>query len=120
MLGVGWAFQLLAADRPRLRNHSVSTTLVVYRYDFGGTVMPALRDWMREERGVNFDEQSASQAEFYDDVAAPTVVDAFVADIEGKHGGFSITAEDRVYRSHGQTCQEIYNLRYGWFLFPVI
>jgi hypothetical protein len=72
-----------------------------YRYDFGGTVMPAMRTWMREERGVNFDSSSLGQTAFFEDIVQPTVVPAFVAAVEGQHGGFSLTPEDRLYRSHG-------------------
>jgi len=75
--------------------------------------MPSLRTWMTEERGVDFDRSSLGQGTFYDEIAKPTIVPAFVAAIEGSHGGYSITPADRVFRSHGQTCQEVYTLRYG-------
>jgi alkyldihydroxyacetonephosphate synthase len=39
--------------------------------------------------------------------------DAFVRAVEGHHGGMSFDGEDRLFRSHGHTCQEIFALRHG-------
>lgn len=38
-----------------------NTLLLLRRYDFGGTIMPSLRTWMTEERGVDFDRSSLGQ-----------------------------------------------------------
>ena len=46
------------------------------------------------------------QGTFYDEIAKPTIVPAFVAAIEGAHGGYSITPADRLFRSHGQCDSE--------------
>lgn len=45
--------------------------------------------------------------------AEPTLVDNFVAELDNFKIDYSVDGEDRLVRSHGQTINEIYDLRYG-------
>ena len=71
-----------------------------------------MRHWMETELGVNMDKMTPSQAEL-PRIPAPITNKAFEDAIKGNHSGTSTDAEDRVFRSHGHTCQEIYTLRHG-------
>mmetsp|Transcript_21955 Transcript_21955/g.57325 ORF Transcript_21955/g.57325 Transcript_21955/m.57325 type:complete len:629 (-) Transcript_21955:93-1979(-) len=83
------------------------------RYDFGGTKLPDFLKWMEEERGISLDKTSMPQEKFTADIVEPTRNEAFIKAVEGSHGGLSFDGEDRLFRSHGHTCQEIWALRHG-------
>eukprot|EP00038_Savillea_parva_P014514 m.11169 g.11169 ORF g.11169 m.11169 type:complete len:635 (-) comp2826_c0_seq1:26-1930(-) len=83
------------------------------RYDFGGTLLPDFLKWMQEERGIDLDKTSFPQPPFTGEIPPPVRNDAFVRAVEGQHGGLSFDNEDRLFRSHGHTCQEIFALRHG-------
>lgn len=68
---------------------------------------------MQEERGIRLDKTSLPQQPFLSELAEPIRNAGFVQQVEGHHGGMSFEAEDRLFRSHGHTCQEIFALRHG-------
>ena len=82
------------------------------RYDFGGTKLPELLNYF-VARGISLDNTSEAQAPFLDDLPAPKQNTLFTTAIEGHHGGFSVDPADRLFHSHGHTCQELYALRFG-------
>ena len=71
-----------------------------------------MRHWMETELGVNMDKMTPSQATL-PVIPAPIANKAFEDAIQGHHAGVSKDPEDRVFRSHGHTCQEIFTLRHG-------
>eukprot|EP00037_Helgoeca_nana_P000215 m.20724 g.20724 ORF g.20724 m.20724 type:complete len:644 (-) comp10276_c0_seq1:201-2132(-) len=83
------------------------------RYDFGGTLMPDFLTWMQEERGIDLDKTAMPQEPFAGEIPAPIRNAAFAEAVEGHHSGLSYDNEDRLFRSHGHTCQEIFALRHG-------
>eukprot|EP00047_Mylnosiga_fluctuans_P001244 m.219489 g.219489 ORF g.219489 m.219489 type:complete len:616 (-) comp10175_c0_seq1:82-1929(-) len=82
------------------------------RYAISNVVLPHMREWMEAELGVDMTKLSPSQPAL-PAIPPPITHEAFVKDIVGHHGGISADAEDRVFRSHGHTCQEIFTLRHG-------
>lgn len=74
--------------------------------------LPHMREWMESELGVDMQKPSPAQPAL-PFVSAPIKCEAFLRDINGHHCGVSDDANDRVFRSHGHTCQEIFTLRHG-------
>lgn len=103
----GWGYK----DSSFLLNAKGLATFKGERYPISGVVMPHLREWMEKELSIDMTDESPAQPAL-PAIAPPTLNAAFIKDIEGHHGGVSDAAEDRVFRSHGHTCQEVYTLRH--------
>eukprot|EP00051_Salpingoeca_urceolata_P007868 m.101232 g.101232 ORF g.101232 m.101232 type:complete len:756 (-) comp15448_c0_seq3:111-2378(-) len=82
------------------------------RYELSGEEMPQFRQWMEDTMGMDVNVMAPAQ-ERVPDVAAPIIDHAFLKDIEGHHAGLSTQTEDRLFHSHGHTCEEMFVLRHG-------
>ena len=123
----GWGY----SDSSFYMNESGIVSFRGKRYELGGMELPLLREWMEVTRNMNFNNPSPSQASI-DALPVPTIVDAFVKEVEGKKINTSTDPQDRLFRAHGQllthlledysmlhslghTCEEIYKLRHGTY-----
>eukprot|EP00039_Didymoeca_costata_P004813 m.76311 g.76311 ORF g.76311 m.76311 type:complete len:604 (-) comp12551_c0_seq2:3428-5239(-) len=106
----GWGFKGAGFEL----NESGVITFQGEQYDFGGTELPALRQWMEEERGIDLSKMQGT-VPFPSDATRPIPDSqhAFLQAVGDDHGGISHAMDDRVFHSHGHTCQEIYALRNG-------
>lgn len=82
------------------------------RYSISGSELPHMREWMEAALDVDMTKVSPAQPN-PPPVAAPIRNDGFLKEIAGRFGAVSDDAEDRLFRSHGHTCQEIFTLRHG-------
>ena len=89
------------------------------RYLFSGKVLPHLRAWMEAQVGLDITRTSPPQPQMK---AIPPPFSngvprnqAFFEQIKNHCLDMSFDDEDRLFHSHGHTCQEIYMLRYGSF-----
>ncbi|EDV20917.1 uncharacterized protein TRIADDRAFT_31058, partial [Trichoplax adhaerens] len=86
------------------------------RYSISGHEFPELRKWMVERCGVSLDDKTFSQ-NVPKAVDLPAIIsnDAFVRDLSTTGVAVSMDAEDRLFRAHGHTLAELYDLRHGKF-----
>eukprot|EP00042_Codosiga_hollandica_P036090 m.272685 g.272685 ORF g.272685 m.272685 type:complete len:613 (+) comp54801_c0_seq1:13-1851(+) len=85
-----------------------------HRYELSGQELPLLREWMEAKCNLDMKNTTPSQGSL-SKLPAAIVNEAFVAAIAGKHGGVSADPQDRLFRAHGHTCEEIFWLRHGTY-----
>ncbi|KAF0983696.1 hypothetical protein FDP41_007611 [Naegleria fowleri] len=89
------------------------------RYILSGHYVPDFRPWFENFTGLDTKYPSPPQSweEMQKKITKPIICKAFVDDIKQANCFKFIAFEDevRLLHSHGHTCQEIYQLRYGKF-----
>lgn len=84
------------------------------RYAISGQVFPKLADWFVNECNANLDFTSPSQPlPRQEDLPKPNINEQFLASVQGSDFEYSLHPHERLFRSHGHTCHEIYHLRHG-------
>ena len=81
------------------------------RYELDGLELQGLRPFMEDKVGLDLTKVSPSQVSVRG-LSAPRRNDAFLRAIKGLCQ-LSFEAADRVFHSHGHTCDEIFALRHG-------
>jgi alkyldihydroxyacetonephosphate synthase len=87
------------------------------RYRISGHKLPLLRDWFTTLMNVGEERLSLSQPEMTaDKIPKPIVNDAFVHRLRHTTSiDTSDDPQDRLFRAHGHTMDELFMLRYGQF-----
>lgn len=84
------------------------------RYAISGHVFPKLVDWFVSECSANLDFKSPSQSlPKEENLPKANVNEAFLHSIQDAGLEHSLHPHERLFRSHGHTCHEIYLLRHG-------
>lgn len=86
------------------------------RYKLSGLVLPLLRPWMVEAMGIDVNQNSFSvESVDLKTLPSPILNDAFCEDMHASNIELSQKPIDRLVRSHGHTCDELFDLRRGKF-----
>ena len=81
------------------------------RYAFSGQILPNFREWAETVVGIDMSEFSTPQKIM--DVDAPILNDDFLHAIKSHVSRLSFDQRERIMHSHGQSLQEIYEVRNG-------
>eukprot|EP01137_Pigoraptor_chileana_P019586 Opistho-2@80798 len=103
----GWGY----ADSKFQLNSNGQVELTGTRYSLGGQELPHLREWMEHVCDVRLDQRSESGPP--PTVPEPIRNEGFIREISGELKLISFDSQDRLFRSHGHTCYEIFALRNG-------
>lgn len=86
------------------------------RYRISGHKLPVLRDWFQGMIGAAEERQSLSQPEMTADKVPKAIVnDSFVLKLREQVPSLDTSddPQDRLFRGHGHTMDELFMLRYG-------
>jgi alkyldihydroxyacetonephosphate synthase len=86
------------------------------RYKISGNKLPLLRDWFIGIIGASLDRTAFSQTEMaVDQIPNPIINESFMQDFKSTAISYSDDPQDRLFRAHGHTMDELFMLRYGKF-----
>lgn len=86
------------------------------RYKLSGKVMPGLRDWMGKTVGIDITHTTPSQKEILAaDLPRALINEEYLKAIQAHNISHSLEPQDRLFRAHGHTLHEIFQLRGGTF-----
>ncbi len=86
------------------------------RYRISGHKLPLLRDWFTTLMNVGEDRLSLSQPEMTaDKIPKPIINEAFMQRLRQTSIDTSEDPQDRLFRAHGHTMDELFMLRYGQY-----
>lgn len=86
------------------------------RYKISGHKLPVLYDWFSKVIGANLDRKSLAQPEMTADQIPKAIInDSFMLDLKKTNISYSDDPQDRLFRAHGHTMDELFILRYGKF-----
>nr|XP_033802067.1 alkyldihydroxyacetonephosphate synthase, peroxisomal [Geotrypetes seraphini] len=106
----GWGYN----DSKFIFNKKGQAEFTGKRYQLGGMVLPALREWMEKTFGASLEHRTTSQASL--NVVPPAIInEGFLHDLKASGISYSFDTEDRVFRAHGHCLNEIFALREGLF-----
>ena len=86
------------------------------RYQLSGNRLPNLIQWMERVMGISTEHRSPPTVEL--NVATcpvPVQNDAFLRDVRAANLDFSQDNQDRYFRAHGHTLEEVFIMRHGMF-----
>ncbi|XP_067932186.1 alkyldihydroxyacetonephosphate synthase, peroxisomal-like [Watersipora subatra] len=108
----GWGYK----DSMFSVNKNGNITFTGSRYQLSGTEMPSLKQWVLDTVGIDMQYQTPSQPELTaKDIPTPTHNEPFLADVRKIRLSHSDDPQDRLFRAHGHTLHEIFQLREGRF-----
>ena len=106
----GWGYQ----DSKFSINSDGLAEFTGSRYDISGQVFPKLVDWFVNECRANLEYKSPSVAIPAQESLPKPNIDKYFMYVVNRFGyEHSLHPHERLFRSHGHTCHEIYNLRHG-------
>jgi len=106
----GWGYN----DSKFAINENDEVVFTGSRYKLSGLTLPSLRKWMTENIGIELDQTSFSVKKIdTSKVPEPIVNENFKDDMFKASIEFSTDPVDRLVRSHGHTCDELFILRRG-------
>lgn len=86
------------------------------RYKISGHTLPLLLEWFKGIIGASTDRKSFAQPEFSAEQLPKAIVnEQFMLDLNQTKLSFSEDPQDRLFRAHGHTMDELFMLRYGTF-----
>lgn len=86
------------------------------RYKISGHKLPILRDWFISIIGASLERTSFAQPEMTaDQIPNMITCETFMNDLKQTPISYSDDPQDRVFRAHGHTMDELFILRYGKF-----
>ncbi|RWS10319.1 alkyldihydroxyacetonephosphate synthase: peroxisomal-like isoform X1 [Dinothrombium tinctorium] len=94
--------------------------LVIYftgnRYRIGDKKLPNFKQWVEAKLGVDISKKLDGKTEFRDeDIPSSIICDEFLTEIKSLKMLYSFDGNDRLFRAHGHTLQEVFTLRQGRF-----
>nr|CAD66418.1 alkyl-dihydroxyacetonephosphate synthase [Suberites domuncula]CAD79441.1 dihydroxyacetonephosphate synthase [Suberites domuncula] len=107
----GWGYK----DSGFLINDKGMAQFLGKRYAIGGQELPHFRKWMEENVQLDLSQTSFSQPRPPpEEIPAPIQPSqAFIDEIAHHCKVFTDSADERIFRSHGHTCHELFSLRTG-------
>ena len=86
------------------------------RYKISGHQLPVLAQWFVGIIGASFDRKSPAQPELTADQLPKAILnESFMIDLKQTSISYSDDPQDRLFRAHGHTMDELFILRYGKF-----
>ena len=86
------------------------------RYKISGHKLPLLKEWFGMIMGASLDRKSPAQPEMTADQIPNAIVnEPFLVELKQTQISYSDDPQDRLYRAHGHTMDELFILRYGKF-----
>lgn len=84
------------------------------RYKISGHKLPILKDWFMKIIGASIDRKSLSQTEMpLSKIPAAIINEEFLNEFKKVDIDYSDDPQDRLFRAHGHTMDELFMLRYG-------
>lgn len=106
----GWGYQ----DSKFVINSNGLAEFSGDRYAISGQVFPKLVDWFVNTCNANMDFKSPSQPlPKQEALPKPNINEKFLQSMQESAFEYSLNPHERLFRSHGHTCHEIYLLRHG-------
>ncbi|XP_064396861.1 alkyldihydroxyacetonephosphate synthase, peroxisomal-like [Halichondria panicea] len=107
----GWGYK----DSGFTINDKGNAQFLGKRYAIGGQELPYFRKWMEDNVSLDINQTSFSQPRPPPEaIPAPNLPSqAFIDEITHHCKTYTDTPDDRVFRSHGHTCHELFSLRTG-------
>ncbi|XP_046855543.1 alkyldihydroxyacetonephosphate synthase, peroxisomal-like [Xenia sp. Carnegie-2017] len=106
----GWGYQ----DSKFLINSEGLAQFTGERYGISGQVFPKLVDWFVNSCSADLEFKSPSQnIPKEEELPKPIVNELFLKSVRDMGFDHSMHGHERLFRSHGHTCHEIYLLRHG-------
>jgi len=90
-------------------------TLTGDRYELSGKTLPAMKDWMVKQFDIDLTKTTTAQPEMQN-IPPPTLNQPFLDAVNSlPNASVSLLDEDRIFRAHGHTLDEVFTLREGTF-----
>jgi alkyldihydroxyacetonephosphate synthase len=107
----GWGYK----DTKFIINDSDQTAMAIGdRYKISGHKLPLLGEWFRQVIGASFDRKSIPQPEMTADKLPKAIINEdFLNEFKKLKILSSDDPQDRLFRAHGHTMDELFMLRYG-------
>lgn len=109
----GWGYK----DTKFVFNESDKTAAAIgNRYKISGHKLPLLVDWFTQTMGASIDRKTPAQPEITADKLPKAIInEEFLNEFKQTQIVFSDDPQDRLFRAHGHTMDELFMLRYGTF-----
>ncbi|KAL9649112.1 hypothetical protein ABK040_008489 [Willaertia magna] len=111
----GWGYK----DTEFIMDDKKDVHITGNRYILSGKCVPSFRPWMEKfaELNVNYESPPQSWEQMKNKIPKPILCEGFLEEIKNAkcYKFISFDEEARLYHSHGHSCQEIFQLRYGKF-----
>jgi alkyldihydroxyacetonephosphate synthase len=86
------------------------------RYKISGHKLPVLKDWFTKLIGASIDRKSLSQSEMpLSKIPTAIINEEFLYEFKKTSIDCSDDPQDRLFRAHGHTMDELFMLRYGHY-----
>lgn len=106
----GWGYK----DSKFIVNRDGQMQFTGSRYKLSGVILPHFRAWMEENMGIDINRTVPGKMNIdVESVPKSTINEAFLDVMENLSIDYSDNPLDRVMRSHGQTLEEVFQLRVG-------
>jgi alkyldihydroxyacetonephosphate synthase len=110
----GWGYR----DSKLLFSNEQVCEMTGNRYKISGHKLPMLKDWFMNNLGAAVERTSFAQPEMTADKIPNAILnDAFMNEFKNRYNHIELSddPQDRLFRAHGHTMDELFMLRYGQF-----